>query len=429
MATLEHIHFVPHILERRESRVTYSVSSNRPSIKGFPQIFWAGGMPWREANLWAMERATAGEASLKTVASNMNGLLNYAKFLESRGLHWFEFPVRKADRCLVLYRGALITMRNAGQISPSTASEYMRNCIMFYRWVRRRELLAPHVPLWREQPYTVKFFDQVGFERSVNGITTDLSIPNRKRLGQTLEDGLLPVSAADRDAILDFATENATPELYLMLALGFFTGMRLGSICDLKVQTLEHAVPDPSAEGLLRIAVGPGAAPPVHTKFGVTGQIWLPEALCDKLLEYATSWRRMERATKATPENRDLLFLTRFGNAYGRRGTDQSSAVNVEMSNFRKRGNQAGLQMLRRFRFHQSRCTFGTELARLALSTCADAALAIAIVSDALLHAPNSEATTFRYIRFVQAVPIKQALSHRFMAVFSGISLEERQNG
>ncbi|BEM63444.1 Uncharacterised protein [Serratia marcescens] len=105
-------------------------------------------------------------------------------------------------------------MRNAGQISPSTASEYMRNCIMFYRWVRHRELLAPHAPLWREKPYTVKLFDQVGFERSVNGITTDLSIPNRKRLGQTLEDGLLPVSAADRDAILDFTAANATPALY-----------------------------------------------------------------------------------------------------------------------------------------------------------------------------------------------------------------------
>ncbi len=429
MATLEHIHFVPHNLERKESGVTYSVSNSRPPIEGLPQIFWAGCTPWREANLWAVERSTTGETSLKTVVSNMNGLLNYAEFLESRGLHWLEFPARKADRCLVLYRGALIKMRNAGQISPSTASEYMRNCIMFYRWVRSRELLAPHVPLWRKKPYVVKFFDQVGFERTINGTATDLSIPNRKRLGQTLEDGLLPVSATDRDAILDFAAENATPELYLMLALGFFTGMRLGSICDLKVQTLEHAVPDPSAEGLLRLAVGPGAAPTVHTKFGVTGQIWIPEALCDKLLEYARGWRRMERTMKASPENRNLLFLTRFGNAYGRRGTDQSSAVNVEMSSFRNRGVKAGLQMLRRFRFHQSRCTFGTELARLALSTCADAALAIAIVSDALLHAPNSEATTFRYIRFVQALPLKQALSHRFMVAFSGISLEGRQNG
>lgn len=115
-------------------------------------------------------------------------------------------------------------MRDAGQISPSTASEYMRNCIMFYRWVRHRELLAPHVQLWRDKPYVLKYFDQVGFERSISGTTTDLSIPNRKRPGQTLEDGLLPVSETDRDSILDFAAENATPELYLMLALGFLPG-------------------------------------------------------------------------------------------------------------------------------------------------------------------------------------------------------------
>ncbi len=428
MATLERIHFIPHIIDCTGNQVTYSVSNSRPSLQDLPQIFWAGYTPWREANLWAVERATSGEASLKTIISNMNGLLNYAKFLELRELKWFEFPVRKAERCLVLYRGALVKMRNAGQISPSTASEYMRNCIMFYQWVKDRGLLAPHISLWREKPYTVKFFDQVGFERTINGTTTDLSIPNRKRHGHNLEDGLLPVSEKDRDAILDFAAENAPPELYLMLSLGFFTGMRLGSICDLKIQTLENAVPDPSAEGLLRIAVGPGASPAVHTKFDVTGQIWIPEALCNELFEYAISLRRMVRSEKASSENHDLLFLTRFGNSYGRRGSDQSSAVNVEMSEFRKRGVKAGLQILREFRFHQSRCTFGTELARLALSNCTDVALVIAIVSDALLHSPNSEATTFKYIRFVQALPIKQALSHSFMVAFSGFNLGGLQN-
>lgn len=429
MATLERVHFVPHYLVRRENSVAYSHSSSRPSLEGLPQIFWADHAPWREANLWAVERVTTGDTSLKTVASNMNGLLNYAKFLESRNLQWFEFPARKADRCLVLYRGALINMRDAGQISPSTASEYMRNCIMFYRWVRHRELLASHVQLWREKPYILKYFDRVGFERTIRGTTTDLSIPNRKRPGQMLEGGLLPVSEADRDSILDFAAENATPELYLMLALGFFTGMRLGSICDLKVQTLEYAVSDPSSDGLLRLAVGPGAAPPVHTKFSVTGQVWIPEALRDELLEYAKGWRRVEREAKASPENRDLLFLTRFGNAYGRRGTDQSSAVNVEMSELRKRGIKAGLRALRRFRFHQSRCTFGTELARLALSACADVSIVIATVSDALLHGPNSEATTFKYIRFVQALPIKQVLSNSFMVAFSGIGVGTRNDG
>ena len=62
MATLERIHFVPHYLVRRENAVAYSPSSSRPSIEGLPQIFWADYAPWREANLWAVERATTGDA-------------------------------------------------------------------------------------------------------------------------------------------------------------------------------------------------------------------------------------------------------------------------------------------------------------------------------------------------------------------------------
>lgn len=58
-----------------------------------------------------------------------------------------------------------------------------------------------------------------------------------------MESGLPPVSAVDRDAILDFAKQNASSELYLMLALGFFTGMRLGTICDLRIDTLEQSIP------------------------------------------------------------------------------------------------------------------------------------------------------------------------------------------
>lgn len=68
-----------------------------------------------------MERVTNGEAILKTVSSNLNGLLNYAKFLESRRLQWFEFPSRKADRCLVQCLGALIKARDAGHRPPGYA--------------------------------------------------------------------------------------------------------------------------------------------------------------------------------------------------------------------------------------------------------------------------------------------------------------------
>ena len=59
-ATLEHIHFVPHILERRKPRNL--LSQQQPALyQGFSSDFLGRKMPWREANLWAMERATAGK--------------------------------------------------------------------------------------------------------------------------------------------------------------------------------------------------------------------------------------------------------------------------------------------------------------------------------------------------------------------------------
>ena len=208
----------------------------------------------------------------------------------------------------------------------------------------------------------------------------------------------------------------------ISVSLGFFSGMRLGTICDLRIDTLERALHDPSAKGLLLISVGPGASPPVHTKFGVTGQVWIPEALCSEVLEYAKGLRRLNREASAAGEHQDLVFLTRFGNPFGRRNSDQSSAINVEMSSLRKLGIASGIKALRKFRFHQSRCTFGTELARLALANCTDVAIVIATVSNALLHGRNSEATTFKYIKFVQAAPAKQAIANSFMTAFTGIA-------
>ncbi|MFH7457150.1 site-specific integrase, partial [Pseudomonas syringae pv. tagetis] len=77
---------------------------------------------------------------------------------------------------------------------------------------------------WKDKRYIIKYIDQVGFERTLAGTSTDLRIPKRKRIGATLEGGLIPVSAVDRVTILDFAKQIASPEHYLMLDLGFFRG-------------------------------------------------------------------------------------------------------------------------------------------------------------------------------------------------------------
>jgi len=408
---------MPQTIVVEDGTVSYSESSRRV-IAGLPQLFWADGSPWREANLWALERASSNEALLKTVAGNLNGLLHYANFLEEHDLLWLAFPVRKANRCLVQYRGSLVEARDAGLMSPSTVSEYMRNAVSFYRWARAKGLLDPDMQLWQDRAVYIQYFDAVGFERTMVQVSTDLAIPNRKRPGVLLEDGLLPVSAEDRELILDFAKNNASPELYRMLALGFFTGMRIGSICDLKIQTLKNAVPDPEAPGLMRLALGPSASPPVNTKFGVTGHVWIPRALLDDLLEYATSLRRSKRQAEAQPGDRGLLFLTRFGNPYCRRDTEQSSAINTEMATLRRNGVAAGLKVLKSFHFHQSRCTFATEVATLALKTT-EPINAIALVKNALLH--KDEATSFKYIKFIASTPAKRAAANEFTKAFAGI--------
>lgn len=375
--------------------------------------------------MWACERATSKDVSLKTVESSMRALHAYANWLEESGTDWWDFPPRKAYRCLVRYRGELINARNEGYIAPTTCTQRMAAVVRFYRWLHAMQLLSPAWPMWNERTIGIRLTDAVGFERTIQVNSTDLAIPNRRAPGERLEDGLLPVSAYDRDDILAFAKENSSEELFLMLTCGFFSGMRLGSIADLKIQTLERAVPDPASPELFRLAVGPGATPPVHTKFGVTGHVWITRAHLDELRNYAYSVRRLKRQSKAAPENRDMVFLTRFGNTYAMRGSDKSPALNVEMHAFRKRGVESGMAVLYHFHFHQSRCTFATELARLAIRA-GGAINSIAIVMEAMLH--KDEATSFKYIKFVEKTPSKVEAANAFTRDFLGL-IKGREEG
>lgn len=417
MATRERILHTPHRCDLIDGRVRWAPVENGRVVDALPQILWSDGKPWRAANLWALERATSKDVSLKTVQSNLAALHRYAKWLEATGTDWWHFPARKADRCLVRFRGSLIDARNGGKIAPSTASQTMAAVVQFYRWLHASGLVAPEWPMWRDRMLGVQLIDPVGFNRTIYVNSTDLAIRNRRAPGERLEDGLLPVSAAHRIAILEFAKEHASEELFLLLSLGFYTGMRLGTLLDLKIQTLEHAVPDPASAELMRIAVGPGANPRVHTKGGVTGQVHITRTHLDALRQYYYSVRRLHRQAQAAPENANLVFLTKSGKPFANRSSDYCSAINEAMHKLRKRGSAQGLDCLRNFRFHQSRATFATELARLAIAA-GSTINALAIVKEFLLH--KSEATSLLYIKFVEKTPAKEDAANAFTREFLG---------
>jgi integrase len=393
-----------------------SIPSARP-ISGLPQIFWDDGYPWPEANHWAYERALSIGVKLNTVQSLMAHLHKYASWLETNKFDWRHFPTRKSERVLVLYRGALIEARDSGEISPSTATARMRAVIQFYRHCAIHNFISRDAPKWKDRPVVISYFDNVGFERTLSRITTDISIPNRARPGFKLEDGLLPITSSHMTELLQFTSSNESEELHLMLTLGFFIGARIGTIASLRIENLENALPDSSIVGIENIAVGPGTG--VATKFDVSGHLLVPDFLLNELKRYAYSPRRLKREQIASKENKSLLFLTRFGNPYSNPSGLSGSAIAREMTDLRRSAVVAGLKFMKKFHFHQTRATYGTWLMTIALQKIGQKA-AIEFVRQAMLH--KDEATTMRYITFLEHTKAKIEMGNAFTEAFGGLS-------
>ncbi|WP_354521629.1 site-specific integrase [Lysobacter enzymogenes] len=267
---------------------------------------------------------------------------------------------------------------------------------------------------WTDQTHSIRITTDVGIERTLLVQSTDLSIPRRRLSGTRLEEGLVPLSPSVRDDFLTFASKSAPLELTLMLLLGFFTGMRLGSICGLKTATLNYATPDPLAKDIWRLAIGPDAQPPVPTKFGVNGQPVIPSLLLDHLKEYAISARRLQRAKIAPHALQNNLFLSRHGNEYCERDVNKSPSVNVALFRLRTAAVAAGIPVYG-FKFHDSRATFGTVVADHAIRN-GGAVNALSVVKGLLLH--KDEATSLKYIKFVEETPIKEQLANDFTIEF-----------
>lgn len=424
MASLELIEYVPHrhgVAD--DGKVTWERDIACGPIKYLPQVFWADGRPWVEANLWAHERATHGKTDIKTVQANMRHLHKYAEWLEAEGLDWRHFPVLERDRVLICWRKKLMETRDKyGLLAPSTATQRMNATIHFYRYARANDFVGRDAPLWQERQVVHRFHDAVGFERTMLLSSTDLAIPNRPRHGLRLEDGLTPITKEQMHELLDFTQQegNASPELHRMLQLGFFTGARIQTIADLKKGSLDNAVADPAAPGLVCVAVGPGNKPHVATKFNVQGRILVPDWLFDDLCAYVTDPRRLTREAKAPLENKDLIFLTRFGNRYAEGESTSGSAVGRAMVDLRRAATAAGLKFMKNFHFHMTRATFGTWLTEILLENGYDLKAVLTFVSDAMLH--KDIETTLRYIKFVQQTPIKIKVANEFTEAFLGLS-------
>lgn len=413
MATLEIIQLKRHepSIPEVDSPEIVNWLASRGVVQELPMIVWVNGETWGQANLWAAYLAE--HLNPQTVMTSLKHLAGYAQWLEAEGIEWWHFPEKKSERCLFRFRRALVSARDANEIAPSTASARMAAVLRFYRWVHAVKLIQPDGSMWEDREVAVKTLSIFGLERTMRVISSELAIPNRKvRSTFHLEDGVPPVTAEGRRDILAFADAQASEELGLMLAIGFGSGLRLGTLCDLKIATLEHATVDP-ATGWRRMDVGPAARPPVATKFGVSGKVPIWEGLHTRALEYAASSQRLKRQAKAAPEHRGLLFLNRYGKPY------KQGAVTTEMSRLRAKALDADIQVFRDFHFHRSRATFATLLMRVALKVL-PVGEAVDLVRESCLHA--NAGTTMGYVKFIEQSKAMMESADAFTEAFLGLS-------
>lgn len=366
--------------------------------------------------MWLMSRAQEDLVKLETVISNAENLYAYARWVETTDTDWRSFPRRLADRCIVKYRQALVATRDASNLASSTASSRIRVALAFYRWLYDTGLLGTNSPPCTDRLRTIKITNEVGLERTVITRSSALSIPNSRRK-DTPEGGLTPLRVEVRDQFLRFAWEHSSRELALMLMVAFFTGMRVGTITDLRRKSLDNAVPDPLDNQTSRLSVGPGASPPVSTKFDVTGSPIIPTLLLEELKAHVISDSHMRRVERARPEDADLVFLTRFGGRYAERGVNKSPSINVELHRLKRAALEVGIPV-GNFRFHDSRATFGTVVAEIAVRK-GKSVNAISMVKDLLLQ--KDEASAMKYIKFVEKKPIKAELANQFTKEFFGM--------
>lgn len=424
MASLEYIDYVPHrAVVATDGEVTWERDRACRPIDNLPQLFWRGGAPWPEANLWAHHRATSGKTDIKTIRSNLGHLHKYAQWLEIEELDWRHFPMLERDRALIRWRKHLLEMRDKfGLLAPSTATHRMNATILFYRYARANGLIGRDSPMWQDRQVLHRFHDAHGFARTMLLSSTDLAIPNRVQHGLRLEDGLSPLTPDQMHELLAFAEQerNASRELHLMLMLGFYSGARIETITDLKRGTLDKAVADPAASGLVYLAVGAGNQPHVATKFDVKGRIMVPDWLFDALVAYTSDVTRLKREALATPENKDLVFLTRFGHRYADRDSSSGTAIGRAMVDFRRKATAAGMKFAKDFHFHMTRATFGTWLTSILLERGYNAKAVLTFVSDAMLH--KEVETTLKYIKFVEQTPIRIEVANEFAKAFLGLN-------
>lgn len=360
-----------------------------------PAIYWADGSIWFEASVYlrrmAFEALSKG-GSQETVEGHASALKHFSEFIEERKLLWTDFPVDRSLRPTYLYRGYLVSAIESRALRKSTAARYNASARMLYQWVIANDILEIAQDPFRTKVVRVGFANDVGFMKQKDVVTTDLAIRvPRNAANKAPEDGVFPIQIDLRDKLLRICRDNFRVEFNLVLKLGFYSGMRIGTIVNLTFERLLKRYPSRELPGWYSIDVGPSFGIP--TKLGVDYHPSIPGPLVADLIDYCKRPRRALRLGHAATEDKGLVFLNRDGARLTK------SSFSADMTKLRRLATAAGLKVSD-FHFHCSRATFASAFVMAEMDRGTPTQMIVQRLMALLGHARPD--TSMLYVQFVE---------------------------
>lgn len=373
--------------------VTFQGDDSEPIPGRF--VVWSTGVLWLEATAYLAEkslevRTTGG--SEETVASHASSLAVFATYLEDSGRSWIELPPEKDQRVTYLYRGHLIDrVEKQKKLRRSTAARHISVVKSFYKWAKAKGLLTGLSDAYKPRPRGVAYTNSVGLVQVKEVESSDLAISSSSAKNSGVEDGLHPLKIQDRNSMILLVKEHFSREFYLILMLGFYSGMRIETILGLTVKGLQNTFPSRELHGWLSLEVGGHSGIP--TKRNVNYFPSIPQWLFNELLNYIKRPRRAVRAKKAEGADKGLVFLGQRGQKLTNKSFCQ------DMRKLKSLAKMKGFNF-ESFYFHCSRATFGTALVTMLMTDKAPTPYILNCLRCCMGH--TNASTSLRYVQWVE---------------------------
>ncbi|OWJ56047.1 site-specific integrase [Paraburkholderia caledonica] len=389
---------------RNANRIDDSPRGKRYVFDLYPIIIRSDGAPWYEANMWIRhrlhERAYDWLASTRDLASTVDDLVAYLRFLQDENIDWKDFSGSfKDERPTYRFKTYISDLVIQKAISHSVGKRRVQTIIRFYRWLMNDACFEPAKPTWLERKIKIPVPTAQGFVVEIPVMTTDLKVKGKPKpdpFDVHVKDGgkLRPLTLEQQNWLEDALHAHGNYEVQLMHWLAWYAGARLETVLTFRRKhvwlgttpgcewgTVRIGYATQARNAFVVIEVGPGTG--IDTKFNQKYSLYVPKWLYEALHNYVHSERATNRRKRAAGGDIDnqYLFLTEKKRQPWYRSMQAIPEWNEAYSHRRHRTGDALGHIIRtkiipairdkhdpdfQYTFHWLRATFGmNELDRL----------------------------------------------------------------